>query len=224
MRRLRILFGFVILGVAFASVGFADTHITMREGTTVDPSAELPEGYRQSMGDGQVKEVTLWMGRDRWARLEPDGGGLITRLDRGRWYALDGKTNTYRGYAITKEDAMSSAQVEMKRTGETRQFGSWQAERYDLTVHMGAGPPMAVTLWMSTDVGVDLSTYHAYLQSMAAHKGGDWMKELLEIPGYPVRQEVRFGPVNSWQELVEIEDEPAPNGVYEPPSGYKEVK
>jgi len=224
MRRLGILCGLVVLWLVAASAGFADTHVTMREGTIVDSSAKLPAGYRQSVGDGQVTEVTLWMGTDRWARLEPDGGGLITRLDRGRWYALDGKTKTYRDYPISKEDAASSAQVEVKKSGETRQIGKWKAERYDVTMQMGEGPPMAITLWMSTDVGVDLSDYRAYVQSMAALQGGNWMKKLLDIPGYPVRQEVQFGPVNSWHELVSIAQEPAPGGVYEPPAGYKETK
>lgn len=47
-----------------------------------------------------------------------------------------------------------------------------------------------------------------------------WTVKALELGGYPVRQEVRMGPMLTWSEFVSVEDKPAPSGTYEVPDGY----
>ena len=81
------------------------------------------------------------------------------------------------------------------------------------------GQTMTITLWVSDDVGVDLDTYHAIIRASAAQMRAGWMLEFLKARGFPVRQEVRMGPILSWQQVEEINDEPAPAGIYEPPAG-----
>ena len=78
---------------------------------------------------------------------------------------------------------------------------------------MGAGPPVTATLWVSHDVGIDMTAYERLIEGMAVQPGSEWMRRPLEIDGYPVRQEIQVGPVTSWQELVSIAEEPAPAGV-----------
>ena len=70
------------------------------------------------------------------------------------------------------------------------------------------------------EVDVDLSAYRALIRASAAQMGFDWMLKFLEVDGFPVRQEFRMGPIESWQQVVSISEEPAPNRTYEPPTGY----
>ena len=46
------------------------------------------------------------------------------------------------------------------------------------------------------------------------------MLKILEVDGFPVRQEFRVGPIESWQQLISVSEEAAPEGTYEIPAGF----
>jgi len=213
----------VVVGLTLAHVSFAaaDLRIVTTEGSSVEGDASaLPDAMRKAFGQNDPKQVTLWIGDDRSARVGEDVT-MIVRLDRKEMYTLDNGDRTYRVSPLGAGRSPGPGQAPWRivKSAETRQVGEWTAVRHDLTIDMG-GAPMDVTLWVS-DVGVDTKTMRPFIEAFASSQGMDWMKAYNELDGYPVRQEVRMGPVMSWQEVVSITQEPAPPGTYDAPAGYR---
>ena len=203
----------------------ADTKVTMHEGSElIGDASELPEGMRQAFENQKPTTAVYWFGEDRAARIG-QLGSMISRLDRGETYIVN---DLKKSYSVIKMDGAEdsgalSGTAELVATGETRKIGSWSATRYDMTVTMAGDEPADVTLWVSDEVEVDLSAYHAIIRATASRMGSEWMLRYLELDGFPVRQEFRMGPILSWQEVVAIEDASPPPGIYGPPSGYTEA-
>ena len=104
---------------------------------------------------------------------------MISRPDRGEWYAIDRKAHTYQAYPIHTKSNRPSVRADLKKTGQTRQIGRWTTGRYDVAIHMGAGPPVTATLWVSHDVGIDMTAYHRPIEGMAVQPGSEWMRRPL---------------------------------------------
>lgn len=204
-----------------ATAVWSDTRITSREGMGVAGDAsELPEAMRQSLAEREPETVTYWMAGDRMARIA-ESGKMVGRLDRGETYIVDDQERTYH---VLRHDELGGGDAtgngaELQRSDETRRVGRWDTVRYDLTVGEGDDQMRAV-LWVSDEVDIDRADYAAYLEFFTA-QGMDWMRSVLELEGYPVRQEVEVGPLSSWQEVIEVRRESAPPGTYEVPSGYR---
>ncbi|HVS02645.1 MAG TPA: hypothetical protein VMT16_07745, partial [Thermoanaerobaculia bacterium] len=193
MSRRALAIALVALSWATVAAGRADTRIVSEEGTgLVGDAAELPESLRKAFADQQPTTVTYWLRADRMARIGPSGP-MIGRLDRGEVYLVDARDETYSVLAIGG-DGPPLHGATLVRSGDTRQIGPWKAVRYDLTLQTD-GEPTEVTLWVSDEVPVDMAAFRAYTEAFAAASPGfDWMRALLELDGYPVRQEVRIGP------------------------------
>lgn len=208
----------VVMGLP--STVLADVRIVTREGSALQGDASnLPTAVRNSLGGAEPKTVTYWIGSDRTTRVGEDGT-TIARLDRGEFYLLDRKNSTYRAMPLA-HDRTSAAEAgawKVVKSDETRQVGPWKATRHDMTVEM-AGATMEVTLWVS-DVGIRMNALRAFFDAFAERQGMGWMRALMELDGYPVRQEVKMGPILSWQEVVSIGEATAPPGTYDVPAGY----
>lgn len=203
-----------------SAIAQSDTRIVVEEGVTLGPdAADLPEGVRRSFAEQESTTVTYWFRADRMARVDA-GGRWVGRLDRGEMYLLHESDQTYTVLSLTDSEGPPLGGGTLVRSGERRQVGPWNAVRYDLTVETD-DEPMTVTLWVSEQVPVNLTAYRAYMRAMAARPGFQWMRRLLDLPGYPVRQEVAFGFLHSWQEVESVSQEAAPAGIYEVPPGYR---
>jgi hypothetical protein len=175
---------------------------------------------REAFANQQPQTAVYWFGKERAARIGSTGS-VISRLDLGKAYLVNDRAKSYTVIELgdDRDSETSSGAAEMVETGETRTIGSWQAKRWDMTLEMG-GQTAHITLWVSDEVEFDLSAYRALIRATAAQTGADWMLEFLEADGFPVRQEVRMGPILSWQQVLEISGEAAPAGVYEPPPDF----
>ena len=200
----------------------ADTMVTMHEGSELigDPSA-LPEGMRKAFENQEPTTAVYWFGGDRAARIG-NTGNIISRLDRGETYIINDAAKTYSVIEMgsPEDSSLAAGTAELIETGETRTIGPWNAVGYEMTVFLAGDEPSTIMLWVSNEVDVDLRPYHAMIRATAAKMGFDWMLRYLEVDGFPVRQEVHLGPISSWQEVVAIDDTPAPAGIYEPPPGF----
>ena len=210
MRSFTALSASMILLVAVGTArATADTRILSEERTQID------------MGETKsdtTTEATVWVGNDRAARLTPSGR-IISRVDRGEAYMVD---DAHKSYTLIKREPAPSvgATAKLRKAGESRQIGSWHAERYDLDFEVGGEAGHAI-LWMSTDVNFDMDVYRAFTTSLADAMGMAWLKAVAAVEGYPVLQEVTMGPVRVTTRLVSISEETPPAGLYEPPAGYE---
>lgn len=221
MRQIRHLLAALFVLALTTIPAAADTRMIMQEGTGIaGDGAELPEGMREAFANQEPTTAVYWIAEDRAAWIG-DSGSMISRLDRGEAYSVNDQTKSYSVIEMGGLTDPSSASVgsELAKSGETRKIGSWHTVRYDMTVDMG-GETTEIVLWVSDEVDVDLSAYHAYVRATAAQPGFDWMLNFLEVDGFPVRQEFKIGPILSWQQLVSVSEEAAPKGTYDPPAGY----
>jgi hypothetical protein len=189
-----------------------------------DTRIKSEERTQFAMGD-QKKDTTtdtiLWFGQDRAARLTADGR-MISRLDRGEAYLVNDAQESYTVIPLERrEGAATTEPPKVRKSGETRQIGSWAAERYDLDFEIAPGETGHAVLWMSTDVDVDLDVYRAYARSVARAMNMSWLASMADLEGYPVLQEMTVGPVHVTTRLLSITDQAPPEGIYEPPSGYE---
>jgi hypothetical protein len=189
---------------------------------TADTRIASEERTRFSMGDQDndtTTEVTLWLAKDRAARLT-SAGRMISRLDRGEAYLVNDAQKTYTVIEMSNGGALAASTAKVERSGERRTIGSWSAERYDIDFEISGQPGHAV-FWMSTDVDVERDDYRAYMQGVAQAMGMAWFEALAEIEGFPVLQEVTAGPVHVTSRVVSITQEAPPAGLYDPPAGYE---
>lgn len=208
------------LALACAPSATADLRIVSTEGSSMEGDASsMPEAMRKAFGQNAPKRVTLWIGDDRSARVDEDVS-MIVRLDRNETYSLNHRERRYRVTPIggNRGSGPRRATWSIKKSAERRQVGRWVAVRHDLAIDMG-GTPMEVRLWVS-DVGVNPNAIRPFIEAFAVVQGLDWMRAYLELDGYPVRQEVRIGPIVSWQEVTSVDQGAAPAGTYDVPDGY----
>jgi len=210
MRLKRTFVTAIFASVSVSGVAVADTKLTMEERTVIT----LPNGDAPTE---ETDEYTLWLGEQRSARV---GGPvrMIARLDRGESYFVDEAQKTV---TVMKFDGLpdSLRNAQVQKTGETRTIGSWNAERYDVTVELGPGETGTMVLWISDETGVDLDAYRGYARTV--DRGQGLMTAIASLPGYPVLLESDFGIVQATSRLVAVSEEMPPPGTYEPPADYE---
>lgn len=194
-----------------ASTAYADTKILQRE--TSEISAV---GGAEPSRD--TAEVTLWVRADRATRVDANGR-LISRIDQRKAYVVRDADSTYTVLEMGDAPPSAPSGTKLVKSGEKRRIGSWNAERYDMDVAFGPEDKGHLTLWMSDEVDVDMRSYRAFSEAVAA-QGLDFMRAVLELDGYPVLQEMQVGVVKMTVELVSIEEAAPPAGIYDLPAGY----
>lgn len=219
----------LVLLLAAAGPAAADTLVTIasREEATGRPPREAT--------------VTLWIGDDAVAR---DDGRSTAILRGDRLVLVDHQSESYNVLPLPvdvesllpagmREAAgrmmeMMAMEAEIDSTDERREVGGRDARlhRVELTNAMG----MAVTmdLWLSEEVEIPVERIEALARALGAVQpgGGEWVERIAALPGYPVLQETRLAVgddvLTSREELLSIEEKPAPAGTYAPPAGYEE--
>ena len=95
-----------------------------------------------------------------------------------------------------------------------------------MSIKSAMGMTINTTMWISPEVEPYRALNQLGAQLLALQPGtAKWAQKLEKIEGYPVLQESEVNAVGARfktrEELVSVQDQAAPAGTFEPPSGYK---
>lgn len=193
--------------VLAAPMALADTLMVTREGSR---SADA------------TTTVQLWSGANRVARIDGNSR-MIGDLDAGMLYVIDDDARTCHAMSIRDPERdpavlqAAVAAVELRNTGRSERIGPWQADVYEL-VAAGDEDGYEMLVWITAEFDVD-QVQRDYMESVATPETAA-MLAIYNLGGFPVRSEMRMGPIEMWSELESIEEKPAPAGTYAVPRGY----
>lgn len=218
---------------ATPAVTGADSLFTVKSHTDAFQVA----GQKQPAKDNQVK---IWVSGDKLRRDDGEQT-MILRFDRSRLYMVNHETKSYSEIPLPIDirkmmpkgsEAMADQiangmklTVQVTPKSETKKVNQWNAKRYDVTIQSAMGMKISSTMWVSKEIDgyLPLNRLSATLASLQPGSAA-WVKELEKIDGYPVLQEssidalgAKFG---TREELLAVEEKPAPDGTFEPPAGY----
>jgi hypothetical protein len=237
MKKELLLSSFVALTVAITAS--ADNYLVQKRHTDAFKmmGQTVPAKDEQSV---------MWSSSDKMC-LNPDKDTVsIIRLDKNVLWVIYKKNKKYSELNLDSLAAMANnVNNEMDKmpgmskmmnvsatvtpTTETKQIGKWNCTKYQISSTMPMTSIETVS-WNSTDIKID---YNAYAQmthfASAMMPGfGEMIKEFQKIKGFPVYSEsvskMMGNEVKSSEELIEISDKAAPEGIYDIPSGYKKSK
>lgn len=235
-RRLAALALAVLAVLALAAApAQAATHLTLK---SHQDGFEV-QGQSQPSQD---RTVEIWMDAGKIAR---DDGSSLVISDGESLILVDHNAKTYNvlelpidlGALLPEQlkgqlDQMrevATIDAEVAPGEETREIGDWTAKRYDVTLSNQMGLAVEQVIWATPEVEVDATLYNALTGSLASLQpgGGDWVRELAAIEGFPVLREttMQIGPetsVTTREELVAVKTEAPPAGTFAPPSDYAE--
>jgi len=213
------LFAGMLLSVLVFSNAQADVVITLKEGSQfVGDDASAAAAFFASSGN--PKDATLWSTEGKMARF--DGSRrLVGMLAQQETYILDDSAKTCQKIVhAVNATTQSDKGPDFSKTDDTRKVGVWQAQGYELSIPGNNDDGTDIALWVSSEATLGLDNYREYTKNIAPPDTG-WMVTALELGGYPVRQEVRTGPLAMWSEIVSIEERDAPPGTYAVPKDYE---
>jgi hypothetical protein len=127
------------------------------------------------------------------------------------------------------EESSSAVSATVTRTDETKTIGDWSVRKYimDMNLMMGTGTS---EIWVTKDIDLDYSQYHRLMTSMLSMLPGFekiWEK-MDRIDGVTVLSEdtmnMMGATVKSSTELIEHEEKPEPEGIFEIPVDYSKEK
>ena len=124
--------------------------------------------------------------------------------------------------------SMMKPKVSVTATGETKKIKNWDCKKYDMTMSM-MGTTTKFETWATEDIKIDYELYRNLAFSIMGQTPGveDMMKEMEKVKGVVVYQEGTMSmmgtDVKSSQELIEVDEKPAPAGTYEVTEGYKKM-
>ena len=118
--------------------------------------------------------------------------------------------------------AETSTSVE--KTGNETKVGEWNA--YEVLATVDGPMPMKITLWISKDVGIDMSAW-SKLASMTQVRSmfGDMVGKLAALDGYPVKQETRMSmmgmEMSSSTEVTLVDSRPVDAAICTVPASFE---
>lgn len=196
------------------------------------------------MGEKQEAKETLvkiWVAADKMRRDDGDTSTIL-RLDRKKLYVLDHAEKTYSEIAlpvtfarlaprgqeqmVQQVEKMMEIDAQVTPTQETRKIGSWNTRKVLVSIKSAMGMTINTTMWISPEVEPYRALNQLAAQALALQPGtAKWAQKLEKIEGYPVLQESEVNAVGARfktrEELVSVQDQAAPAGAFDPPSGYK---
>jgi hypothetical protein len=234
-RRPSVMLLALLAAVSVATVAGADTKIVRKEHS----DAYTVMGQNQPARD---QTTTTWVAADRM-RADQGETSFIVRLDTSSLLVLDHEAKTFSELKLPVDiskmmppemaagmEKMMTFTATVTPSDETKIIGKWKARRYDVKL---SSPMVEMTsvVWATKDVGFDIASFTRMgEQILRMQPGMDGIAdELSKIDGFQVRQEntskMMMGgnaEVKSSEEVVSVEDLPAPAGTYEPPAGYQQ--
>lgn len=192
------------------------------------------------------EQSVMWSSGDKMC-LNPDKDTIsIIRLDKKVLWVIYKKSKKYSELNLDSLTAMANkvknemadmpgmgnmmnVSATVTPTTETKQIGKWNCTKYQIISTMPMTSVETVS-WNSTDIKVDYDAYAKMKNFSSAMMPGfnDMIKELQKIKGFPVYSEsvskIMGNELKSSEELIEISDKAAPEGIYDIPSGFKKSK
>jgi len=224
----------VLAALAMATVAGADTKIVKKQHS----DAYTVMGQTQPARD---ETTTTWVGSDRM-RTDQGDVSFIVRRDTSTLIVIDHDAKTYSELKLPVDIAslmppemaagmkkMMSFTATVTPTDETQVIGKWKTRRYNITM---TSPMLEMTsaVWVTKDVDLDIPAFTRMGEEVMRMQPGmeAIAEELRKIDGFQIRQENVTkmtmgggGEVRSSEEVVSVEDLPAPAGTYEPPPDYQ---
>lgn len=184
---------------------------------------------------------TVWIGADR-LRIDGETSSLLVRLDQKKLWTFDARAKSYSVLDLPIDPAKflppealgayaqmaATANAEVTVTDESRVFGAWKAQRYQIKASLPVDQKWASTVWATRDLPVDLASYQRLNSTlMSLQIGGDRIaSELLKVDGVNVRVErVRtLGGIElrEVEELTSVETKDPAAETYAVPEGWTE--
>lgn len=215
-----------------ASSAFADTYV----------KAKTHSDAMEMMGQttpARDEVIESWISAGRMAT----GGGdswLVIDVPKKVAYFINHKDKSYVETPLPldfikllpAEAAGMAAMIQMsatvKATTDTKKIGSWECTGYDVTMSV-MGMQMNSRVWASTAVPFDVDAYNANMMPALLQGqmrlGESSVAEFAKIKGFQIASEITAdlmgAKMHVTQEVVEIAERPAPDGIYAPPAGYK---
>jgi hypothetical protein len=112
-------------------------------------------------------------------------------------------------------------------TDETKTIGDWDCRKYLVEIKSSMGMNGSEEVWATDDVDVDYMRFMtAMYGNMAAFPGyAEMMQEMSKIKGTPVYTTVNMSVMGSTMksvtEVISLEKQTAPEGIFEIPEGYE---
>ena len=235
--RQRIWFSALVL-VAAMTVGVttADHLVTMEvePPATADKEAAEKETY------------TIWVGD---ARLREDRKNRSMIVDRtaGKLYVIKHADKTYQklDLPIDFESLVPQEMVNQWRTvlnarkpsieiepaTETATVLGHEAKKYVAVITDRQGSSTRLEMWATANPGFDVNAYKKLMREVHALQpnSAEWIEQLFAVvDGYPVRMlrtaSMPDGELVWTEEMVSVEEKPAPQGTWTPAEGYSEVE
>jgi hypothetical protein len=233
-RRPSVVLFAILAAVSVATVAGADTKIVKQQHS----DAYTVMGQSQPARD---QTTTTWVAADR---LRSDQGqtSFIVRLDTSTLLVVDHEAKTFSELKLPVDISslmppemaagmkkMMTFTATVTPTDETKVIGTWKTRRFDIKM---SSPMVEMTsqVWVTKDVGFDIASFTRMGEQIMSMQPGmaGIAEELRKIDGFQVRQEnvttMTMGgnaEVRSSEEVVSVEDLPAPAGTYDPPAGYE---
>lgn len=199
------------------------------------------EAYQRNGAEVPAKDSrqAVWIGKQRM-RVETDDTTMVVRLDLSKMYLLDARQKIaavielpfeirrYFPPEVLERVEKSAPFATVTPHEETRKIGEWNAQRYTMSIQTGTTPTSREEVWTTKDLPIDLAEYNALNQqiSMLRAGGGTLAYEMKRLEGVPVlTNRVRLVDgveVRSRDELVLVEEKPAPEGLFDVPADYQQ--
>ncbi|MFC2160945.1 hypothetical protein ACFLRW_00290 [Acidobacteriota bacterium] len=121
---------------------------------------------------------------------------------------------------------MLNTSVTVQPTGETATINDWKCEAYDVDMDMVMFQ-MKMKVWASKDVPFDwkdLMNVNLEVIKVSLRLNDQSVQEMAKIDGFQIKSETTMNmmgtDINSYQEVIEISQKPAPSDIYSVPEGF----
>jgi hypothetical protein len=228
--RYRLLVSCLAAFALSARPAFAETLLTHTVHT---------EAYSKDGAEVPAKEIqrTLWVGKQRM-RFESEDSTILVRLDQQKMYLLDARSKIanvielpfeFRRYfppEVRERIEKNAPFATVTPQDETRKIGEWQTRRHMVSIKSAGTLTSREEVWATKDLPVDRSAYDELMHEINLLRagGGLMAEEMKRLEGIPVlTNRVRFVDgieIRSREELVSVEDKPAPEGLFDVPADY----
>jgi len=192
---------------------------------------------------GQEPLETLektWVGSNRMAQQDGDSTTIID-LEAKKLFIVDHAAQSYNAVDLPIDFKKISPEIahfmeqfgdQMKLVAnvsggdEKKTIAGYPTTHYTVEAQNGMGLSFAVELWVTTEIEADLREWRRLTGEMVSLQPGtaELVEKLMGIEGFPVVQETTISMMGNRmvtrEELVSIEEKPAPEGTYSPPEGY----
>ncbi len=212
-------------------------------------SADLVVKTTRHCDNPRIKDVavTTWIGKDRMRVEDGDRKVLIVRADLKKMFVLDPKGKAFGTLELPFvmkdhvppeivpkfDELMANLHFSVTPTSETKKIHDWNATKYVLTISDDA-PDHKTTItadvWATKDVVVDGASWNSMNGAATSFmlSGPDMSAELAKIQGLPVLVERTHTTgdktLKFTEEVTSVESKDAPEGAYDVPKDYTEMK